>query len=76
MSISIFAKAIRRARVASNITQAQLAERLGVSRPMVCQLENPGIDVAEGSFMRVAEALEITPLKLLGYAYPDVEGRE
>lgn len=52
-------------RKARNMTQADLAERLGISRPSVTQLETgdwiPGLEVVA----RVAEALNIKPLQLL-----------
>ena len=70
----VFARAIRKARVASNLTQLELSGRLGVTRARVSQIESLASGVDELSFLRIAEALQITPPELLGYAYEEVEG--
>lgn len=69
---SVFAKAIRRARVDKELTQAQLADRIGISGCHMSRIENTSRGVSESSFLRVAEALELPPFELLAYAYVEV----
>jgi len=65
----VFCKATRRARVAAELTQEQLADKLKVNRPTVCRLESGRTGMSETMFLRVANALGITALELLGYGY-------
>jgi predicted RNase H-like HicB family nuclease/DNA-binding XRE family transcriptional regulator len=50
--------ALRRARVARELTQAQLAERLGVGQPQVAKLESPDYPSTLSSLQKAAAALD------------------
>ena len=69
----VFWKAIRNARKASDLTRQEFADRLEVGYSRVRQLEvcSYGAGISEKLFLRVAKALDITPLELLGYAYEE-----
>lgn len=62
----VFCQRIVERRRELDLTQAQVAERLGVKRPVYSAIEagrtTPGLDVVE----RVANALEISAIELLG----------
>lgn len=66
----IFCQNVIRRRQALGLTQADVAERLGVARPVYTQIESgrttPGLDTVE----RVASALGTTPVELLGAEIP------
>lgn len=49
--------ALRRARLARELTQAQLAERLGIKQAQVAKLENPDFPSTLTSLRKAAEAL-------------------
>ncbi len=51
-------EAIKQAREASNLTQEQLGERLGVHRAQICRLES-GKSITFASMMRVFKALGV-----------------
>lgn len=51
-------EAIKRARLAQNLTQEQLGERLGVHRAQVCRLES-GKSITLASMMRAFKALGV-----------------
>ena len=51
-------EAIKQAREASNLTQEQLGERLGVHRAQICRLES-GKSITLASMMRVFKALGV-----------------
>lgn len=66
----VFCQNVARERARLELTQAQVAERLGVSQPYYAEIEGgrriPGLDVVE----RVAIALETTPADLLNSSSP------
>ena len=51
-------EAIRQAREANNLTQAELGERLGVQRSQVCRLES-GKSITLASMMKAFKALGV-----------------
>ena len=51
-------EAIRQAREANNLTQAELGKRLGVQRSQVCRLES-GKSITLASMMRAFKALGV-----------------
>lgn len=51
-------EAIRQAREANNLTQAELGERLGIQRSQVCRLES-GKSITLTSMMRAFKALGV-----------------
>jgi transcriptional regulator with XRE-family HTH domain len=56
----------------ANITQQQLAERLGVSQPTVSTMLNPKSDPRLSTLRKLARALGIT-LDVVANAYEDKE---
>jgi transcriptional regulator with XRE-family HTH domain len=57
---------IRKRRIELNMTQAQLAERLGISRVQVSYLETGAREVVKiGTLMAIASALDISIDELL-----------
>lgn len=60
---------IRKRRIELNMTQAELAERLGVSRVQVSYLETGARKVVKvGTLMAIASALDISIDELLSYS--------
>ena len=55
-------EAIKQARLAKNLTQEELGERIGVQKAQISRLEN-GKNITISSLMRLFEAMEI-PLTL------------
>ena len=51
-------KAIKQAREAQNLTQAQLGEKMGVQRSQICRIES-GKSITLNSMMRVFKALGV-----------------
>ena len=51
-------EAIKQAREAQNLTQAELGEKMGVQRPQVCRLES-GKSITLASMMRAFRALGV-----------------
>jgi len=51
--------ALRRARIAQGLTQAELAGRTGVKQPVIARLENPDHDVKVGTLEKIAEVLGV-----------------
>lgn len=51
-------EAIKQAREANNLTQAELGERMGVQRSQICRLES-GKSITFSSMMRVFRALGV-----------------
>ena len=51
-------EAIRKAREAKNLTQAELGEKMGVQRSQVCRIEN-GKSITLASMMRAFKALGV-----------------
>ena len=51
-------KAIKQARLANNLTQAELGERMGMHRAQICRLES-GKSITLNSMMRVFKALGV-----------------
>lgn len=58
-------EAIRRARIEHNMTQELLAERAGVSRASIANIERGDQGVSVPLFLRIAAALEIDSNELL-----------
>ena len=65
---------VRDARTAAGLTQAELAERLGVSQPTVARLEssrsNPRLSTLERAIAATGKELELT---LRPVAYPGID---
>jgi transcriptional regulator with XRE-family HTH domain len=51
---------IRRARLAEGLTQAQLAQRLGITQPAIARLERAGDAVTIGTLQRALNAMNRT----------------
>lgn len=68
------AATVRRARERAGLTQAQLAERMGTTQPVVARLERPGsnptLATLEDALDATGHALE---LRLRRRKYPDVD---
>ncbi len=66
-----FCRNLRIFRKTKGLTQAQLAQRLGIATPQLTQIENgrnsPTLDTVE----RIANALDITPVLLLDARIPE-----
>lgn len=60
-----FARNLTARRIALGLTQVEFAKRLGVSQPVVSDLENDRTAASLDVVHRVAEALETTPEILL-----------
>lgn len=57
---------LKAARQLAGFTQAQLAEVVGVARPLICNLENGRLDpakVSHGTIVRIVRALQRRGLK-------------
>lgn len=50
--------ALRQARLAAGLTQAQLAKRAGIAQPMISQLEHPDYNPTLDTLAKVAKALD------------------
>ncbi len=68
------AQALRTRRFARSITQAELAERVGISLEAYSRLERGQSLPSFPTLMRVCEVLETTPNALLLDAHPEVVG--
>lgn len=63
---------IKKRRVALNMTQEQLAEKLGYSnKGMISRIENGQIDISHSKIIEFAEALRTTPGELMGATSAD-----
>jgi transcriptional regulator with XRE-family HTH domain len=58
-------KALKRARLATGLTQTELATKAGVSRAYVFRLEAGGADPTTGILRKLAKALKVAPETLL-----------
>jgi transcriptional regulator with XRE-family HTH domain len=64
---SVFAKRLREIRKRRGLTQAELAQKLGLQQSMIAQYERGYIRVhAATLIVRLAAALQVTPNELLG----------
>ncbi len=71
---AIVAKNIKRCRKKSHMTQAQLAERIGKTVEMVCQLENNVASTKLSTLEAIANVFGLEPYQLtLPREYPDYE---
>lgn len=61
-------RAIRAVRMHRNLTQSQVAHRMGTVRPYITKIETAVCQPSMESFIRIADALEIEPYKLLRFA--------
>lgn len=61
-------EAIRQARVAAGVTQHQLADASGVSRPAIARIETGEASIQIDRLWDIAEALHTTPSALLAAA--------
>lgn len=69
------ARAIRKQRTIAEMTQRQLAARSRVSAAFVSRLERGKADVSIDVFVRIARALDVDPVKLLGKIARDTAQR-
>ena len=59
---------IRRRRIELELTQDQLAERLGYSgKSMIAKIEAGKVDLSQSKIVAFAEALQTTPARLMGW---------
>jgi transcriptional regulator with XRE-family HTH domain len=63
-------RALKQIREAQFLTQAELAERSGVSRPTIARIEQDG-GARFVTIRKLAEALGVTPNELVGADQPD-----
>lgn len=63
-------KKIQEARKRANLTQTQLAERLGVNRATVSKYENGEISPTMDQLFKIAEALNVSVLSLIDAEIP------
>ncbi len=67
---------IRKARKKRNITQEEMADRLGISLTAYRDLEKGGTSVVHGKIMKMAELLETSTEEIvLGYTPSQLESR-
>jgi transcriptional regulator with XRE-family HTH domain len=71
----VFGANVRRHRVAANLSQATVAERMGIDRAYISMIESGGQNATLISILEVAEALRVHPSVLLieTDATPDAE---
>ena len=67
MTIETFAENLRTARKARSLSQAQLDEKLGLYPSSIMSYENNRISPNVFIFIKLCEALDISPNDLLGY---------
>lgn len=61
-------KRIKNRRVEMNMTQETLAFKVGyTSRSSINKIELGGVDLTQSKIVAIADALEISPIELLGY---------
>lgn len=59
---------IAEARKARGLTQEELANKIGISRPNMCRYETGSIkEIPDKMIMRIADALQVSPAYLRGY---------
>lgn len=63
---SAIGQRITQARERTGISQAQLAERLGVTQPTVAYWERKAINIRSDVLARIAQALDVSTDELLG----------
>lgn len=56
---------IRATRRAAKLRQVELADRLGVQQARVSDIERGNVNLRLSEFMRIAEALNVSPVALL-----------
>lgn len=62
---------IRARRIKLGITQQELAEKVGyTSNSTINKIENGAIDIPQSKLIDIADALQTTPVTLLGYKVP------
>ena len=61
----VFGRHLRALRESRGLTQGQLAERCGASRPQIANLEAGNNAPTLGTLLRLAKALECEPSRLL-----------
>jgi transcriptional regulator with XRE-family HTH domain len=66
----LFGQNVLRLRVRAGLTQAALAERMGIDRSHISLMENGDQNVTLLTLWQVAEALEAEPAELLMQAAP------
>ena len=57
---------LKRVRESRFLTQQDLSERSGVSRPTIARLESPGDEARLTTVRKLAEALGVNPAELTG----------
>jgi len=57
---------IRAARIRANLTQEEVAEKIGVSRPAISQYESGASEISVAGLLHLSQALDISPVHLLG----------
>ena len=63
--LECIAENVRRQRSAKGLTQSQLADMIGVTRPRISQIESGRGDPSVGTIERVAKALGVDPAALM-----------
>lgn len=61
---------VRRARERQGFSQAELAARVGMSRPMITRIENAQSSVSMLTFAKLCNALSVKPAALLKGLWP------
>ena len=63
---------IKNRRIEMNMTQEALAFKVGyTSRSSINKIELGGVDLTQSKIVAIANALDISPIELLGYEYKD-----
>lgn len=60
-------KQIRNLRKEKNITQEQLASKLGVKRAVISKYENESVNINVNTLEKISSILGVTPSYLIGY---------
>jgi transcriptional regulator with XRE-family HTH domain len=63
---SIFGKAVRKYRLRLAISQEELADRAGLDRSYIGQVERGETNISLLNLVRIADALQVGPEKLVG----------
>lgn len=63
--IDVFARNVRTYRLSCNISQEKLAEKCGLHRTYISDIERSQRSISLGNIQKLADALDIPPYKLL-----------
>ena len=67
----VFSENVKRVRTAKGISQEELAFRCGLHRTYISDIERATRNISVDNIERIATALEVSPIELLGGTYAD-----